>query len=455
MIQRAESVVEDLHGRTRSTSFDRTRARADIESAIAILDDFLAFQDVQTGANPVHQAVERNGSSAARAQLLAIINETSAVEKTLLSPQTRVEAALHELDLLATQMDRLIAATHDAAATQLHESIVSISVLAAALAIAAILLGVHHYRSIMNPLRRLQGAMRRIATGRFTERVEASGDSELAALAGDLNQMAAELEGAYRDLEDKVRAKSHELVRSERLASVGFLAAGVAHEINNPLNIMSGYAELAIVRLRKALDEDGVTELRESLQIVRDEAFRCKDIVQKLLSLAKMGDGDRSEISIAHVLDEVVFMVRAVRGYRDRSIELELPDRDPLLIRGNESEMKQVALNLVINALNAVQPGAGRVVVHGAISGGHVTIQVSDNGRGMKPDTVEMVFEPFFAEGNGEALRGAGLGLSISHAIVEAHGGQITAESEGPGRGSRFTVRLPSLEASDKRDRAA
>lgn len=455
MIQRAESIVEDLHGRARSGRLDIDGANAEIASAIRILDEFLEFQDHQSGADPAHQDVERRGSSAARDFLLALQDAQARPGGDDVVILGRIEAALGELDRLAAQMDGLIARTHDTAAAQLQNSITSISILAVALAIAAILIGVHHYRSVMTPLRRLEHAMRRIATGRFSERVDASGDAELVALAEGLNRMAAELEDVYRDLEYKVRVKSHELVRSERLASVGFLAAGVAHEINNPLNIMSGYAELLLARLRRPLDEDTATELRESLQIVRDEAFRCKDIVQKLLSLAKMGDGDRTRLSMAQVLDEVVFMVRAVKTYRDRTLELHVSRSDALEIRGNESEMKQVVLNLVINAMNAVKPGGGCVVVQGERRNGHVVVRVADNGRGMSPETMDHVFEPFFTESHGEATRGAGLGLSISHAIIESHGGRIVAESEGLGRGSRFTVQLPADGAEDSRDQAA
>lgn len=455
MIQRAESIVEDLHGRARASMLETRHAFEDVRNATKILDEFLAFQDTQVGADQAHQDIERRGSSAARDQLLAMKRDLTEGHSGEMSTMQRIEAALGELDRLATQMDRLIAVTHDNAAAQLHRSIIAISILAAVLALAAIFLGIHHYRSIMMPLHRLQHAMRRIATGHFSERVPATGDAELEALAGDLNRMAAELDEVYRNLEDKVRAKSRELVRSERLASVGFLAAGVAHEINNPLNIMSGYAELLLARLRRPLDEDAATEMRESLQIVRDEAFRCKDIVQKLLSLAKMGDGDRSTISMTHVLDEVVFMVQAVKNYRDRTLELGVTRRDSLEVRGNESELKQVILNLVINAMNAVKSGRGRVIVQGERENGHVVVRVTDNGRGMTPETVDQVFEPFFSEGGGETGRGAGLGLSISHAIIESHGGSIVAESEGPGCGSRFTVRLPSDGVTETGDQAA
>src|SRR5204863_8459420 len=114
---------------------------------------------------------------------------------------------------------------------------------------------------------------------------------EFSELAGEFNQMASELDGLYRELEAKVAAKSKELVRSERLASVGFLAAGVAHEINNPLSIISGYAELSLKRLLDSDDNDpqSIAEAAQGLRIIRDESFRCKEITGKLLSLAKTG----------------------------------------------------------------------------------------------------------------------------------------------------------------------
>src|SRR6185369_10914403 len=110
----------------------------------------------------------------------------------------------------------------------------------------AVLIGVSQYRGVMRPLRRFSSGVRSIAGGNFRRRLVIAGDDEFAGLAQDFNRMAAELDGLYRELEDKVATKSKELVRSERLASVGFLAAGVAHEINNPLGIISGYAELSL-----------------------------------------------------------------------------------------------------------------------------------------------------------------------------------------------------------------
>lgn len=454
MIQRAEAFAEDVHGRTRSVDFDRLKARGELDSAIAILDEFLAFQDSQVGADPAHQEAERRGATFAKARLVALrdgVPGTTDIEGV----RAEVEAALHELNHLVQSMDRLIAHTHDSAATQLYQSILSTSLLAVTLAIGAVILGFFHHRSIMRPIHRLQEAVRRIASGELAERVAICGDAELVALAEDLNRMAQELQAVYRDLEEKVRAKSRELVRSERLASVGFLAAGVAHEINNPLNIMSGYAEISLSRLRRAIDSDAAAETCESLQIIRDEAFRCRDILQRLLSLAKMGDGLRAPVSMSQIIDEVVHLVRAVNAYRGCNVAAEIPPDDGLVIIGNESEMKQVLLNLVINALNAVKSISGHVTVAGRREGPHIVVQVTDNGCGMSPETVEQVFEPFFTLDTGETGRGAGLGLSISHAIVEAHGGSIAAESGGLGCGSRFTISLPAEARSEACGQAA
>src|SRR3954452_2208502 len=126
-----------------------------------------------------------------------------------------------------------------------------VAALAALAVVAGLALGAWQYRSVMRPLRQLGAGVRRVAAGQFRGRVEPQGGDEFAALAADFNRMAAELDGLYRDLEQKVAAKSRELIRSERLASVGYLAAGVAHEINNPLGIISGYAEYSLSELRE------------------------------------------------------------------------------------------------------------------------------------------------------------------------------------------------------------
>jgi signal transduction histidine kinase len=254
--------------------------------------------------------------------------------------------------------------------------------------------------------------------------------------------MAAELKEYYGQLEEKVREKSRELVRSERLASVGFLAAGVAHEINNPLGIIATYAELSLAALKQNNGEPAVADARRSLEIIHQEAFRCKDITQKLLSLSKSGEQRREPVNLADVARDVAEIVGRLRKYADRQLVVAIDDLQQPVVFGSDAEMKQVLLNLVVNALDAVRPGSGRVEIGARCVDDQVELSVTDNGCGMNPATLERVFEPFFSSRR-ESNAGVGLGLSICHAIVETHGGRVRADSEGPGQGSRFTVALP------------
>jgi len=254
-------------------------------------------------------------------------------------------------------------------------------------------------------------------------------------------------------MEAKVAAKSKELVRSERLASVGFLAAGVAHEINNPLNIISGYAELALRKASNSTSGNGQTADRESMRIIRDEAFRCKEIIEKLLSLAKAGSENKQNVSVIDCADMVVSMLRGLKKYRGRRLLLNsLPD-DDFVIFANESELKQVLLNLTVNALESADPLSGRVQLDLSREGESIEIAISDNGRGMSTETLDHIFEPFFTRGRSERGEGVGLGLSISLAIVEGFGGVIRAESEGAGMGSVFRIQLPAITRETADDR--
>ncbi len=323
-------------------------------------------------------------------------------------------------------------------------SVILLVTLGAVILIAATRVGVAQYRAVIRPLRRLRDGVREIAGGRFDKRVDEKGDEEFASLAADFNQTSRQLEEFYRNLEQKVQQKSRELVRSERLASVGFLAAGVAHEINNPLGIISGYAELTLKQMDREDDGGGEPEAtREALTIIRDESFRCKEIIEKLLSLARGGDENRGPVPVKAVADDVVSLVKGLKRYREREAVVGL-DEDPRLeVIANETELKQVLLNLVVNGLEAVDE-TGRVTITGWREADAVIIEVADNGRGMDAATLERAFEPFFTHGTREGRKGTGLGLSITHAIVENLGGTINAESDGVGRGSRFTVRLPA-----------
>lgn len=313
------------------------------------------------------------------------------------------------------------------------------------------------YRAVIDPLRRLRQGVGELAARRFSGRMDPRGDQEFVALARDFNHMADELDSLYRELESKVAAKSRELVRSERLASVGFLAAGVAHEINNPLGVITGHAELLMRKLARLPDQPEKAEQEQGLRIVCDEAYRCKQIIEKLLTLSHPGwtQPPTQATLLPAVMEEVAAMVRGMQRFGGRTVEVAGGGPDGPGVMAHRAELKQVLLNLAVNALEAVEAGSGRVRMEAATvrEGGEMwaELTVTDNGKGMGPATLENLFEPFYTEKRGSeegTSIGTGLGLSIVHAIVRSQGGHITARSDGPGRGSRFVVRWPLAGAS-------
>jgi len=308
--------------------------------------------------------------------------------------------------------------------------------------VGAIVATIVYYRSVMVPLRRLHSRVRRVAEGEFTERLPEEDTQEFFELSTDFNEMADKLSALYHTLEEQVKQKSRELVQSERLASVGFLAAGVAHEINNPLGIMSGYAELA-QRWMTDPSPPHLDEVRSALDVIRTEAFRCKAITERLLSLARIGNAARSDVSLPTLASEVADMLRGLRRYDDRQLVLRFTRSASVTVRGNADELKQVILNVLVNALESVKPGTGKVTLMGERRNGSIALIVEDNGCGMSSSTLERAFEPFFTARAGQGAKGTGLGLSISRSVVESHGGTIRAESNGPDCGSRFIIELP------------
>jgi two-component system NtrC family sensor kinase len=223
----------------------------------------------------------------------------------------------------------------------------------------------------------------------------------------------------------------------------------VAHEINNPLSILSGYAELSMKRLRRVPADSVDAEVVKHLAIIRGEAFRCKEITQKLLSLSRGNSDVREIVSLADAINEVAKLVSGLKIFQSRKLEIKLSGEERLFIQANLTEMKQVLLNLVINAMEAVPEGAGVVVVEGRRTPDRVEVCVSDNGQGMSEETMGRIFEPFFTTKRGAAEPGTGLGLSITHAIVTHHGGVIEVRSDGVNKGSRFTIRFPHAGAME------
>jgi len=357
----------------------------------------------------------------------------------------RINAALSHVAGLAQQIKSQIIVNRSTAASHLRITILSLAILTAATIAVATIIGVNQYRSVMRPLQRLEYGVQKVAEADFAERLPLTGDREFSRLAARFNHMAEELDGLYHRLEEQVITKSRQLVRSERLACVGYLAAGLAHEINNPLGIISGYAEALLQKIAKSGNGNGaVDQTTRTLNIICEEAFRCKEITSKLLSLACPVTEERMSVSVTRVTKRVVEMMGGLPKFHDRRITLTMDDDNDLSIQSNEVELNQVLINLIGNALEAVQPDTGQVTVEIKRRGKWVTIRVRDNGRGMTKEAMQQVFDPFFTDKPQRDQRGIGLGLSVTHAIVGHHGGHIRLHSDGLDKGSEFIVELPA-----------
>lgn len=426
---------------------DSTILTSELAAARHNLDTFRSFQDSEGETDVEHQKTELALVDTLLASIDTSLETLESMNGASWSEDARVRLQ-GTLDLLLRDLLQLEAATdvegaRSSATTAASVTIGVIAAFSCIFIISAIVVSVMGYRRVMSPLRQLQEGVRRIAAGRFQHRLDVGGDREFIELSDDFNRMATELDTLYRVMEEKVAQKSRDLVRSERLASVGFLAAGVAHEINNPLSIMSGYAEMAKKWLDGSPDHQRLEETREALDTIRAEAFRCKGITEQLLSLSRSGEDARCPVALGRIASDVVTLASGLKGYRERRIALNCQLSDDMTVMGNEAELKQVVLNLIVNAMQATEPDVGRVDVTLQRCNEWVELSVTDNGCGIDAASLPNVFEPFWTNRRHDEKLGFGLGLSISHAIVEGHGGRLSAESDGKEKGSRFLLTLP------------
>ena len=306
------------------------------------------------------------------------------------------------------------------------------------------------YAWIFHPIRELVAGAQKIAQGRFNFRIPLNARDEMAQLADAFNRMTERFETIRDDLDAQVQTKSRELVRTERLAGVGFLAAGVAHEINNPLASIAMSAESLQRRLLPLLDQPpkGCDRdiIERYLTMIQEEAFRCKGITEKLLDFARTERKIREQTNLVELVNGIVEMLGPMGKYRGKHIRLDIPA--VLFALVNPQEMKQVTLNLLTNALDSVDED-GTVWVRLFEKDDHAHLVFEDDGCGMDSEILQNVFEPFFTKRkNGQ---GTGLGLSITHRIVSEHQGRIEAYSAGVGQGSVFQVEIPVTSSDAER----
>ena len=296
------------------------------------------------------------------------------------------------------------------------------------------------YAWIFRPLRVLVSGSRRVAGGDFDHRITLGTDDEIAQLGDAMNEMTSRFQDIRDDLDRQVRERTMQMVRSSQLASVGFLSAGVAHEINNPMASVAMAAESLERRLEEGsiVDSDREGGAAKYLRMIQNEAFRCKRITDQLLDFSRTGEDERRNTDLRELIQGVIEMVSHLGKKKNK--RLELAPCKSVMAKINSQEIKQVVLNLVTNALESVAPN-GKVTIELGICDDQAEFVVIDDGCGMTGEVRQNLFEPFFTRR--PTGQGTGLGLSIVNRIVCDHDGHIEAYSEGPGRGSKFRVTLP------------
>jgi len=256
-------------------------------------------------------------------------------------------------------------------------------------------------------------------------------------------ELFEQLQRAYEEL----RQKSEMLIQQEKMSAIGMLAAGVAHELNNPLTAVVGFAQMIAEKLRANRpanwDESEYIRAQQALENLVQGAYRARDIVSSLLRFARTTKPDaRSPIDINQTLRDAFVFTEHLLLRHGITLEKRLaPELPP--VWGNAARLQHVFTNLLINAQQATPSGGTvRVLTERAEEPKGVWVHVEDTGEGIPPDALEQIFEPFYTR----KAQGTGLGLSIAKQIVEEHGGKIRVESE-LGKGTRFSVFLPADEA--------
>jgi two-component system NtrC family sensor kinase len=285
--------------------------------------------------------------------------------------------------------------------------------------------------SIVKPVSKLTIASRRIADGDFTQQVDIQSDDEIGELGNIFNFMVTSIRERDTKIKKYAQAK---MAESERLAMIGQLAAGVAHEINNPLTGILLYCDIAL----KSMPEDDVK--RNNLEKINHEAMRCRTIIKGLLDFARQKKPEIKESSVNQIIETTLSLIKNQPLFHNINLKNDLEPSLPL-IKIDPGQIQQVFMNVIMNAVEAMD-GTGDLSIKSQLSENKRFIKISftDTGPGIQPKHLKRIFEPFFTTKG--ASHGVGIGLAISHRIIEDHNGSIDVKS-AVAKGTTFTIELP------------
>jgi two-component system NtrC family sensor kinase len=331
-----------------------------------------------------------------------------------------------------------------AAAQRQQVALGALVILAGALLMAAIV-----FYAVYLPVKQLRRGTQAVAQGNLDVRIDLQRSDELGLLAGSFNHMADELGAWSATLEARVREKTEELERVhqqmmqvEKTASLGKMAATVAHELNNPLSGILTYAKLTARRLRGALpDSRERTAMLDDLELIRAESMRCGKIVRDLLTYARQSSPEFQAVHLHDVIHHALKLIAHHTELGHVTTETDLRLRDDLVVCDRE-QIVQALVALLVNAVEAM-PTGGRLMLRSwepPGSTGRIAFSVTDTGVGIPEDLRERVFDPFFSTKSD--TKGVGLGLAVVYGIVQRHEGTISVAS-APGVGTTFTIEIP------------
>lgn len=313
--------------------------------------------------------------------------------------------------------------------------------IAAVVVVVALLLVWLVARRITVPIRDLTTGVRAVAAGDLSARIPQQWKNEIGTLARAFNEMADNLGRSRQELTEKNRAlvranadlqqMQEQLLRTERLATLGQLAAGVSHEIDNPVGIILGYAELLLDEMPEGDDR------RADVEAIIAECRRCRRITGGLLSLARTAPEEREEVEVERLVVDVFHSMQPQKLFRRITLEYRPAGAIPPLF-GDVDRIRQILVNLLLNGAQAMN-GVGCLVVDALVHDGMMVIQVCDSGPGVPKELQEKIFEPFFStKGHQE---GTGLGLALCRKLAEDHGGRL--ELSPTPQGACFRLLLP------------
>jgi two-component system NtrC family sensor kinase len=288
-------------------------------------------------------------------------------------------------------------------------------------ALASLVVWILIQRWVNRPVHDLVTATKLLAEGNRSDEIPL-GEGELGLLAHSFNAMSKKLD-----------ASRHQLILSEKLASAGRLAAGVAHELNNPLTGILSYAEDLVE------DADKDDPLLKDYELIHRETLRCRQIVRHLLDFARQDKPQVQSVDINEVIKNTLQLINRISKFQNVKITTALPDLLPP-ISADPGQIEQVILNLLLNAANAM-PEGGVITLETKVNPdkSEVVATVTDTGSGIPPENISKIFEPFYSS---KKKKTTGLGLAVCLTIIENHGGRIEVESV-VGAGTAFTVSLP------------